>query len=104
MIEGYNRKVNRIIAITLAIMFVFAATYSEYYVCREALHQHKCHDEDCPICTVIEQSNSIISNILLTESINPVVFIRQDFLKATNNEYIYYYNPTLVADNVRLNE
>lgn len=97
-----DRKVNRIVAFALVIMLVFIVSFSEYFIHREA--NHECHDEECPICVVINQSNNILSNLLRSTFLKSVFFIFISLvvsLKQCSQVVIPF---SLIRNNIRLNE
>ena len=97
-----DRKVNRIVAFALVIMLVFIVSFSEYFIHRE--FNHECHDEECPICVVINQSNNILSNLLRSTFLKSVFFIFISLvvsLKQCSQVVIPF---SLIRNNIRLNE
>lgn len=97
-----DRKVNRIVAFSLVIMLVFIVSFSEYFIHRE--FNHECHDEECPICVVISQSNNLLSSILKSNSFKAIVLVLMCLTinLTTSSQNISKFS--LVNNNIRLNE
>lgn len=97
-----NKKVNRFMAFALVLMLVFVVAFSEYFIHREA--NHECHDEACPICVVISQSNNILSGILRSTFLKSALFIFICLvvsLKQCSQDVVAF---SLIRNNIRLNE
>lgn len=97
-----DRKFNRIVAFALVIMLVFIVSFSEYFIHRE--FNHECHDEECPICVVISQSNNLLSSILKNNSFKAIVLVLLCLTinLTTSSQNISKFS--LVNNNIRLNE
>ncbi len=97
-----NKKMDKFVAFALVIMLVFVVAFSEYFIHREA--NHDCHDETCPICVVINQSNNILSNVLRSNFLNIIGLVLLFYtIKLFNiNQNVFTFS--LIDNNVRLNE
>ncbi len=83
----------------LLILFLF----SGYYVAAESMHE--CHEEDCPVCAVLEVCEAVLSNIgsalpmLGVASIVYITYARAEKLsKAAAPER------SLVEEKIRMND
>ena len=99
---GKSIKNSRVVAFALVIMLVFVVAFSEYFIHREAAHE--CHDEECPICVVISQSNNLLSSILKNNSFKAIVLVLLCLAinLTTSSQNISKFS--LVNNNIRLNE
>lgn len=97
-----NKKVNRIVAFAVVVMLLFIVIFSEYFIHREA--NHVCHDEACPICIVINQSNNILSGILRNNSFKAIVLVLLCLVISLKTSYQNISSFSLVNNNIRLNE
>ncbi|MBP3201947.1 MAG: hypothetical protein J6M39_09925 [Lachnospiraceae bacterium] len=97
-----NKKVNRILAFAAVVVLTFIVIFSEYFIHNEA--NHECHEEQCPICIVINQTNNILSSILRNSFLKTALLIFLCLIvdiKLCSQKVV---NFSLVNNNVRLNE
>lgn len=97
-----DKKLNRVIAIAVIAIFLFVVAFSEYFIHKE--YKHECHDEECPICIVINQSTNILSSILRNSFLDATFMGLTCITKVIFYKYICYHNYSLIKYNVRLNE
>lgn len=97
-----NKKVNRILAFAAVVVLTFIVIFSEYFIHNEA--KHECHEEQCPICIVINQSNNILSSILRNSFLKTALIIFLCLIadiKSCSQKVVSF---SLINNNVRLNE
>ena len=83
-------------------MLVFVVAFSEYFIHREAMHE--CHDEACPICIVINQSNNILSGILRSNFLRSVFLVLLCLTISLKHCSQNIFSFSLIRNNIRLNE
>lgn len=95
------KKRNRIIALLLAVIFLFIMAFSLVIVAAEA--DHECCGEDCPICEIIaicENNIKGLSMILVFVSLMVALALLGAFIRETRK--LRYQSQTPVSLKVKL--
>ncbi len=95
------KKRNRIIALLLAVIFLFIMAFSLVIVAAEA--DHECCGEDCPICEIIaicENNIKGLSLILVFVSLMVALALLGAFIRETRK--LRYQSQTPVSLKVKL--
>ncbi len=55
-----NDLLKKLIVVFLSALILSTEALSFYYISAEAFHTHQCKDNRCPVCKVIELSESLV--------------------------------------------
>jgi len=57
----YNKKFTALFSLSVCALLLILFIFSGYYIAAE--NGHECHEEECPVCALLEVCEAVLSNI-----------------------------------------
>ena len=97
-----EKKLNRLLTGTMALMVLVVMLFSAYFVVTHA--DHDCCGEDCPVCACLQQCEKLIHGTdgsihLSVAGVLPVILLMGSALIS----YCVFFSDTPVSTKVRMN-